>query len=248
MKKVLLFLFAFVFATDSFASGIGNVSSASCDNETLAKYTGTADVEINWEPNTIGLKWYNGDQQISGQTSCVYDGTITVPPQPTKFGYTFNGWKVIHVNDYTCGIDRLDASIDGVEEGYTYLNGNPGEDEAKYGLIRGSGQWAVEFDYGVVYGNANCNAVGGWSYGGAETIDVSNTGKYCWCQATGFVPVGNDYSTGPKCDILPVSSLWVFRNTYEDVDNCARYCAAHCTNVIRPFGNFRRAVFEAAGQ
>ena len=93
MKK-LLFLLLIIFTTDLFASGIGNVASAPCDNATLSKYTGTVNAEINWEPNTIGLKWFNGDQQIAGQTSCTYNGTITVPPAPTKPGYTFNGWKV----------------------------------------------------------------------------------------------------------------------------------------------------------
>jgi len=94
MKKLLI-LFLYLFVNVAFATGIGNVATAPCDNDTLSKYTGTANVEINWEPNTIGLKWFNGDQQIAGQTSCVYDGTITVPPQPTKPGYTFNGWKVM---------------------------------------------------------------------------------------------------------------------------------------------------------
>ena len=93
MKKFLILLLC-LFTTDSYSTGIGNVSSAPCDNDTLSKYTGTANVEINWEPNTIGLKWFNGEEQITGQTSCVYDGTITVPPTPTKLGYTFNGWKI----------------------------------------------------------------------------------------------------------------------------------------------------------
>ena len=94
MKKLFLLLLM-IFTTESFATGIGNVATAPCDNATLSKYTGTADIEINWEPNTIGLKWFNGDQQIAGPTSCVYDSTLTVPAQPTKPGYTFNGWKVM---------------------------------------------------------------------------------------------------------------------------------------------------------
>ena len=99
MKKLFLLLLIF-FTIDSFANGIGNVSSAPCDNDTLNKYTGTANVEINWEPNTIGLNWYDGDTKLTvdnSAQSCVYDGTITVPPAPTKLGYTFNGWKVIPV-------------------------------------------------------------------------------------------------------------------------------------------------------
>ena len=98
MKKVFL-LFLFVFSLPAFATGI-NGASAPCDNATLSKYNGTADIEINWEPNTIGLTWYDGDTQLNVPTAsqtCTYDGMITVPAQPTKPGYTFNGWKVIHV-------------------------------------------------------------------------------------------------------------------------------------------------------
>ena len=97
MKKLLILLLC-LFTTDSFGTGIGNVSSAPCDNETLSKYTGTANVEINWEPNTINLNWYDGDTKLTvanNSQTCVYDGTITVPSQPTKPGYTFNGWKVL---------------------------------------------------------------------------------------------------------------------------------------------------------
>ena len=99
MKKFLILLMIIV-STDSFATGMGNVSSAPCDNDTLNKYTGTANVEINWEPNTINLNWYDGDTKLTvanNSQTCVYDGTLTVPTQPTKPGYTFNGWKVIRV-------------------------------------------------------------------------------------------------------------------------------------------------------
>ena len=92
MKKVCV-LFLLFFVLPVFATGISG-NSAPCDNATLSKYNGTANIEINWEPNVIGLKWYNDNQQVEGPTSCTYDGMITVPPQPTKLGYTFNGWKV----------------------------------------------------------------------------------------------------------------------------------------------------------
>ena len=98
MKKLLL-VFLLMFASPAFATGISG-TSAPCDNATLAKYTGTADIEINWEPNTINLNWYDGDTKLTvanSAQSCVYDSTLTVPPQPTKPGYTFNGWKVIRV-------------------------------------------------------------------------------------------------------------------------------------------------------
>ena len=112
MKKLCV-LFLMFFALPVFATGIGSGSSAPCDNATLSKYTGTADIEINWEPNTIGLNWYDGDTKLTVQQSaqsCVYDSMITVPPAPTKPGYTFNGWKVIHVPGGFTELEYLEST------------------------------------------------------------------------------------------------------------------------------------------
>ena len=49
------------------------------------------DCTAQWNANTINIDWYNGDTRVA-QNSCVYDSTITLPEQPTKTGYTFNGW------------------------------------------------------------------------------------------------------------------------------------------------------------
>jgi len=113
MKKLLI-IFLCLFTTESFASGIGNVTTAPCDNATLSKYTGTANVEINWEPNVIQLGWYDGntrlDVPVSAQ-SCTYDGMITVPPQPTKLGYTFNGWKVMGLPSGYTKLEYIEGGI-----------------------------------------------------------------------------------------------------------------------------------------
>lgn len=58
-----------------------------------------------WEANTINLTWYddtaanNGEvitlgQEDAGAANCTYDGGITLPAQPSKTGYSFDGWKV----------------------------------------------------------------------------------------------------------------------------------------------------------
>ena len=105
MKK-LLSVFLFVFALPVFATGISG-TSAPCDNATLSQYSGTVNAEIDWEPNVIGITWYDGDTKLTVPTesqSCTYDNVVTVPPQPTKLGYTFNGWKVKKImvpNGYT---------------------------------------------------------------------------------------------------------------------------------------------------
>ena len=46
-----------------------------------------------YKPNTINLNWWNGNGSVA-QTTCEYDGTITLPTTPTRTGYTFAGWKL----------------------------------------------------------------------------------------------------------------------------------------------------------
>ena len=43
--------------------------------------------------NTIDIDWYNGNSLVESN-QCTYDSTITLPTQPNKTGYTFNGWKI----------------------------------------------------------------------------------------------------------------------------------------------------------
>jgi hypothetical protein len=102
MKRILLFLIAIFFTANVFATGIGaNDTTASCDNETLGQTSGTANIEVDWQPNTIAIRWYDGDTQLTVQSSaqtCVYDDNLYLPNvQPTKTGYTFKGWKVTKV-------------------------------------------------------------------------------------------------------------------------------------------------------
>ena len=104
MKKIfLMHLSIFMFANSSFASGItADATNASCDNATLETYSGSSNLQANWQANTINLHWYNGDTILDVQDAadtCNYDGTLTVPSTPpTRTGYTFNGWTLRHKN------------------------------------------------------------------------------------------------------------------------------------------------------
>lgn len=99
MKKFLILCLSILFISPLLASGIGaGVTSVPCDNATLETYNGTANVEIDWQPNTINLNWYDGDTKLNVQNSaqtCNYGGSLTVPSvQPTRTGYTFKGWEL----------------------------------------------------------------------------------------------------------------------------------------------------------
>ena len=167
MKKLLILLLLF-FTTDSFASGIGTTATAPCDNDTLSKYSGTANVEIDWAPNTINLNWYNGDEKLTvanNAQSCVYDGTLTVPPQPTKPGYTFNGWKVIRVPGGFTELQYLESTgIQYIDTGYVYNSNMTAHiiiDTSFAGV--GNSYW-------------KCHGLSGSAFGGPN-IGVSHTNK-----------------------------------------------------------------------
>ena len=157
MKKVLILLLC-LFTTESFATGIGNVATALCDNDTLNKYTGTANVEINWEPNIIQLGWYDGNTKLdvpSSAQSCTYDGVVTVPPQPTKPGYTFNGWKVMGVPS---GYTRLDY-IEGGQNLNAYINlgfpATPTMQTLLTASIGMNGDGVTQYGQQIIFGASN---------------------------------------------------------------------------------------------
>ena len=60
--------------------------------------TGPVNLRAEFEPETINLKWYNGNNQITvpnASNSCTYDTAISLPTDPVKPGYKFKGWNVI---------------------------------------------------------------------------------------------------------------------------------------------------------
>ena len=98
LKQIGMVCFAFlfsIFSTNLFATGIdANASSASCDNSTLNTYSGTSNLQANWDANNISVGYYSNGQLYS-TSSCDYDDGLPVPTTaPTKTGYTFNGWTI----------------------------------------------------------------------------------------------------------------------------------------------------------
>ncbi len=70
-------------------------TGATCDTTNLGQSENgsTANVEADWSANTINIDWYSDDTGVA-HTTCTYDGTITLPTEPTKTGYTFGGWQL----------------------------------------------------------------------------------------------------------------------------------------------------------
>lgn len=103
------------FATDP--TGIPATNGAAYNNppedcivSVLGVDEGSASLQADWQANVINLTWNaNGGTASDGtayspgnaSTTCTYDGSITLPPTPTRVGYTFAGWDVTSVTSNT---------------------------------------------------------------------------------------------------------------------------------------------------
>ena len=195
-----------------------------------------------WTPKVSCVTAPTVDLTFDGGSAmtCTIGGTFLPPTPAARVGYIFKGWK-------TCAskINGLGAVASGYIRAYTRLNGSAGQYESSYGLTVGSGGWAVEADFGAVWGMANCNGTNGGSNGSVVSITPGSSGKYCWCQATGFSPSGSNYTSGPQCTITGAPS-WVFGRDYDDASDCANSCAYYCTSGVNDIA-FCEILFGAAG-
>ena len=99
-----------------------------------------------------------------------------------------------------------------------------------------------------MYGSGNCNSTNGGVEGTINNnLSTQSSGKYCWCQVTGFTASGNSYTSGPSCTVTPVSTSWGFYVDEEDSEYCASVCAMDCAYEVRDRLTFRSAVLGAAG-
>ena len=226
-----------------------------CVESTLGTATGPANLEADWNANTINLEWYNEDTKLTVPTTsntCTYDGGITLPStNPTKTGYTFRGWQV-RAAQQCLPSDFNYTNITPLSPyGYTRLNGTAGGNESTYGLTVGSGEWAVDYgSAGVIKGMAKCSAKSGnhngstwtnasseWSASESELTSASGEAQYCWCQITGYdADKDKNY-----CQVA--SPSWVFYADGGSASDCARTCAYSCAIFVQNHPDYRAAVF-----
>ena len=143
-----------------------SASSADCKYAPLETYTGTSNLQADWQPNAIALHWYNGDTELtvpSASQSCVYDGTLTPPATiPTRTGYTFKGWRVRQPQcsfaSSVCGLSRsVINSLEEVDAGYKSYSGTFDSKTTEYGLTS-AGEWAATLSNGgMIRGISSCN-------------------------------------------------------------------------------------------
>jgi len=253
MKRLLIILSILFFTTDSFASGIAsNTNSAPCTNNTLETYSGNSNLSADWQPNTINLRWYNGNTLLDVQSSantCVYDGTLTVPSTaPTRVGYTFDGWQVRPEMDFS----TINTSTNGTERWAKEPTTKGTGQQCSYGTIETSTwniscdndntfkelqilEWKVRFEHGDLYGIGGCSDDGEGTHLGqsGEPVITNKTGQqYCWCKVTGYKASSSDIIYAPS-DKLP----WIWRDNYT---YCTNSCAFNCAYTVRIDSNYRK--------
>ena len=268
--KVFIASIFVIVAFPCFAADIAsNATTAQCVEPTLHRYEGTANLQAEWEANTVQLSWYSNYTKINPTDDiddCTYASGLTRPENPLRVGYTFKGWTVSPKVEFsTLSLGNATAisygkgvSTDGSYcwyydtadyYGYEVCNMTEFTDLQQF-------EWKQSFTNGTVYGMAYCSAVSGnhheytWP---AENISdytaslteldaISGEKKYCWCQATGYK------ATNQSTIQRPLSSLsWVFDYGVPGSEtNCAKGCATNCARHVRLGGAFRTALFAPA--
>ena len=152
-----------------------DATTATCDESVLNASNGTANLEINWEPNVIPLRWYSGNTEIhpenTNANSCTYDGALNIPATPPeREGYNFAGWKIRPTYDFSKLAPSGVYALTDTDQRYTkrvygrqgcVYNGNihtnipctdPEFDELS------NDEWKIKFNTGTLYGNAICGS------------------------------------------------------------------------------------------
>ena len=225
MKVLFASILALFLAVPAWATGELS-APATCDTTDLGVSSGTLNVDLVWQANTINTTFYDNGTQLTGNnipTSCNYDGTITLPAALSKPGYTFGGWRVKRclipsalIGTY--GISRGNRSDSTAPNFHVYFAND-------YNLTEDN-TWGVTWENGdKVTGVAFCSTTNdGKSYGqpgNPGTIGgYAVGGQHCWCQATHYTA-----NAAPKCRLA--SPVWMFYDSLT-ADSCASGCANYC--------------------
>lgn len=91
-------------------------------------------------------------------------------------------------------------------------------------------KWSATFANYTITGNAACNEISGT----ANTVNTAlytgpgDQGQYCWCSMQ-----------------TPMSSYWVFLDTYSNDSTCASGCTLACATATQSNVTFRTALLES---
>jgi len=274
MRRVFLSCLPVVmYANAVFAADIAsNASSAQCVEPTLHRYEGTANLQAQWEANTVPLRWYSNYTMINPTDAiddCEYSGSLTRPTNPSRTGYTFTGWTVSPKVEFsTLSLGSATAISYGIGENLSNHSDYCRSYDTEWHTVECSNpiftelqqyEWKQNFTNGTVYGMAHCTAkpgdhhIGNWPAANRSdftaTLDEMNaydtahsSEEKKYCWCQATGYKASNQSTIQR----PLSSLaWVFRND-GSASSCADNCAPYCAYYVRGNSAFRAALFTPA--
>ena len=242
------------------------MNSASCNNTTLEKYTGTSNLTANWTGNNINLHWYNNNTLIenvpSVSASCEY-GDVLTPPQtiPTRSGYTFKGWRARSKINFI-QVTLTDPAVywgygKGVDYCRSYSLGDHAEyhndaecNDTEFDELEQS-EWKAVFNEGTVYGMAKCSKKEGnnndyswtndssyWTASESELNSAMGSVEYCWCKATGYKPNSSSTINAPL-----VQPGWIYV-MIPSGGWCSKTCPCACATFLRTKPNLKTVLLN----
>ena len=175
MKKIVL-IFALL-SLPAFATDIpytnDSYTSSTCDSGVLQHDSGTVRLRARYEPNTINIRWYNNNTEITpantAANTCDYDDDLTLPnTQPTRTGYTFAGWRVRETMNFSSLSLSTGTAAYGKGTSVCYWY-NPNESFDWQGGSNAAcktnsnftelenHEWKTTYSNGTLYGMAHCS-------------------------------------------------------------------------------------------
>lgn len=217
----------------------GNITIDQTTNAQYWKVNGAVTCTASYSSNTVNLQWRpnGGTLGTTMPNSCVYytsGGISGISPNPTKTGYTFNGWRIANWDE--CGVTSIDWEHDethfsaitwgslgqyDMDSNFCWYDnsGAPGycsspifSDLELYG-------WKVESASGTVYGESKCNN----SY---DDYDDVSEGSICWCKLVDYTPSGQ-----PKCHLYTFAGH--MHRSYDNRNYCISDCARSCGSGVK---------------
>ena len=166
-----------IFPNFTFADNI--TASSTCTNGVLGTYTGPADIEANFAPNTINTIWYSNGTQLTGNNipaTCTYDNALIPPTPAARPGYVFGGW----IAKSGCNLSNVSFMNNGDYDTYPAWGAYVSNDNTRgymsdwqwtegttgpTGLTE-PGTWVAHMGNTTVFGTSYCSAknVGGHGY------------------------------------------------------------------------------------
>jgi len=233
MKKICMIVFGMMFACGAYATTdiASDATTGSCTEPTLGTYEGSADLEAKWNANTVPLRWYDNNTIIQNATNtCNYDGGLTLPSDPQRTGYTFDGWKVRSMMEFSTltslstGSERWGKGVVSGADYCYHASGTASADHVSCKTDSGFNalkqkEWKVEYrsgsTKGTLYGSAYCSVKSGsrssdqWNTSSSfattaqlEEGTTASNSQYCWCQSTGWQPENSSTIYGNSGEIL----------------------------------------------